>query len=446
MIWTWILISLCVSLLLLKGKNIAPYNLIWIFLPIDKYGVTFAGFTIKPVYIFSLIIVAYAIAKGKFRFKLPRISVTAMFIFLILIVASFLFRTDFSYISDISTYGMFFFTAVCAALSLSLIEGEKDVGQIHDVMIAAAVGYGIVFVVLFTLYEFGIVLPDVIAYDKSDNSVLRIFANPSNGVLYETVRLRGFHLDPKASTITFCLGLASLLGKWIKEGGVVKNLIFTFIIIYTLYLTGSRTAIISAFALIFISLFRFFFGRAKSHKKVVFLSICGCIVFVGLFIVVYRREGVADFIDGLLEGYGNRSGVNDRYGRFTIWREATTTLFENNWFAGLGMGKISQLISSERHAHNTFIEILCASGVFVCAFYIVLFISPVFNTIRNIRKHKKFAFDFASFLLGYISIIVLVTSVSYIASTYLIYVAFLLYTLPGCLEDESARSPALPEL
>ncbi|MBE6708638.1 MAG: O-antigen ligase family protein [Ruminococcaceae bacterium] len=443
MIWLWIIISVSISLFLLKGKNIAPHNLLWVLIPIDNYGINFAGITIKPIFIFSFLIVVYTIIKGTYRFKLPRYTVVSLFIFLTLLIASMLFRTDFDFFVDIVAYGMFFLTAICAAFSLSLIEGRNDIEQILDVFIATAVGFGIVFIALFTLYDVGIVLPDVASNDRFSNSVIESFTNMQNGALIEAVRLRGFNIDPNASTITFCVGFAALLGKWIKTGGVIKNIIFSLIMIYCIYLTGSRTALICVLIMILVSLFRFFFGRTKSHKKIVFLSVCISFALVGIFAIIYRTEYFSRLINNFLEIYRNRSGVNDEYGRFTIWSNAINTLFEHNWYVGLGMGKISDLISSERHAHNTFIEILCASGVFVCLYYIIFFLSPIFTTIKSILKNNHSSYNLLTLLLSYICIIILISSFSHVASTYMIYMALLLLIIPGCLEEEAERMPSL---
>ena len=47
MIWVWIIAAIAISWLLCR-KKVAWYHYIWMLLPVEMYGITIAGATIKP--------------------------------------------------------------------------------------------------------------------------------------------------------------------------------------------------------------------------------------------------------------------------------------------------------------------------------------------------------------------------------------------------------------
>ena len=51
-IWIWIIAAWVLSYLALGKKKTSFEHLIWILLPVDMYGITMAGATIKPYMIF----------------------------------------------------------------------------------------------------------------------------------------------------------------------------------------------------------------------------------------------------------------------------------------------------------------------------------------------------------------------------------------------------------
>lgn len=439
MIWLWVILCVAITAFLLRKKNIAPHNFLWALIPIERYGIVVAGVIIKPVYIMGFILVAFSIIRRDFRLRIPRPVFIMSGIFVLMIVLSMLFRGTADISSDISTYGMMFLNFVIAATSLSLIKGRDDLRQIKDVLIATGVGYGIVFIGLYTLYSFGIVLDGVTSTNVWDDSIFNLYKNVSNGTLSEAIRLRGFFLEPNVSNVCFILGYSSLLGNWIKGGNAVRNTIFALIMVSSVVLTSSRSSLIIIIFLTLIAIMRLFFSRVKSRRKIILISIILCVLFVGSIVFIYSSSMFSYVYDKLIARYLNRSALNDSVGRFTIWKNALSKLMESNWYAGIGSGGVVELTDASKDAHNTIIEVICTSGIFVGIYYVCFFVSPLIYSISRIIKDRRNAFNITTFVYSYMGLLALLTTISHIASIYLSFFAFLLYIIPSCLEEEDYR-------
>ena len=56
MIWVWIIAAIAISWLLCR-KKVAWYHYIWMLLPVEMYGITIAGATIKPYMILGVFMI-----------------------------------------------------------------------------------------------------------------------------------------------------------------------------------------------------------------------------------------------------------------------------------------------------------------------------------------------------------------------------------------------------
>jgi len=440
MIWLWILLALAVTLFLLKDKNIEPHNFIWALLPIDKYGISVLGFIVKPIYLFSVIVVFFTVISKKFRLKLPPTALLSTMLFCIFVVLSTLLKNTVDILLEFRMYGMFIFTIICAAAILSNIKGADDLRQIQDVMIATAVGYGIVFVTLYALYNMGISLPDVVDSDLYANSIFNSYRNVANGELFQTLRLRGFFMDSNTSNIVFIVGLIALLGKWVKNGGFAKNALCFVVIMTNIILSSSRTALVTSTIFIVLSVFRMIFSKTQSRKKIIFLSILLFGLFFASTILLYGNNSIGNIYNNLASRYTNRSSLNDTYGRFTIWKQSLGLLFETNWYAGIGTGALQTIMDVERDSHNTVIEAFCSLGVFAGLYYTIYFLTPLVNSIKMRFTTFKKSKYLSTLIFMYIGILIMLTSVSNLTNTYLIHIALLLTIIPGCVADEEEKN------
>lgn len=77
MIWAWIATAVAISLLFCK-KGISWYHYIWLLLPIEMYGVTIAGATLKPYMLFGICIIASDFIRNK-TIRVPATIIAVVF-------------------------------------------------------------------------------------------------------------------------------------------------------------------------------------------------------------------------------------------------------------------------------------------------------------------------------------------------------------------------------
>lgn len=444
MILLWILLAVTFTVLLLYGKNIEPHNFVWALIPIDRYGITLFGFTLKPVYIYSIFLVGYYIVTKKFRIKItPSVMLSAVVLLISFIVSTF-FRFGTNITRDITLYAMFFFTLVLAICIASMINGKKDLMQIKDVIIATAVGYGILFLIICLLDALGITLPDVKSARIWDNSVLRILRNVYNGQLIEAQKLRGFYLDVNAGSVCFVVGFAAIMNDWLEKGVNIRNIIFTAIISANILLTGSRTAIIAVIIIAALTIFRLFFTKLGSKRKLVFLSVFLLAIILLIVFLLYNTTVINKILDLISNTYFNRSSLNDDKGRLSIWRNALSSINSDTWYCGIGTEKVISL-NSGIDAHSTFIEVICANGIPFGILYILFFLYPFVVAFKK-NDESKVDVEISNIVLIYMSIVIMSSTVSHVSSVYLIYTAILILSFPltmqtpdtseGLIQDE----------
>ena len=67
-IWIWIIASWVLSYLALGKNKVSFEHLIWILLPVDMYGISVAGATIKPYMIFCMILLIRMLIRRDWQF------------------------------------------------------------------------------------------------------------------------------------------------------------------------------------------------------------------------------------------------------------------------------------------------------------------------------------------------------------------------------------------
>jgi len=418
-IWLWIFISLILTLFFLRNKKIELYNLIWAFLPIEKYGIELMGVVIKPVFIFSLIIITYYVLSGRFKFRLPLYSYITTLLFPILIALTLFFRTTSAALGDIKLYALFFFSVVCAASSLSLVSKKDDFRQIRDVIFYTAVGYGLVFFILVNLYNLGFDIPGVWGKTVEGSSIMIELNSVLDGEFISNVRLRGFCNDANYSNIVFILGTVAGIEKWIKDGGGLKNIFPLILFFLNIFYTSSRSGFLIFAILVSICVVRFFFSSSFGKRKILLLS---TILFITLFVIiflVFNSDLVDSIYSSLIKNY-SRSKLTGKLGRFTIWQKSIETVFSSTWYAGIGSKMVIFASTLYRDAHNTFVEVLCTSGLFVAIYYTFYFMYPAYLTAKHRIKRGSSASYGTYVVISYMMIILVNCTVSSIASAYML--------------------------
>lgn len=447
MIWVWIALAVALTALLLKGKNIAPYNFIWALLPIDNYGPVIFGFTLKPMYIYSVIFVAFAALTKRYRLRLSKSAFISTVAYFALMFSVSLLRGS-GFISDIrGYYAVFLVTVICAAAMMSFVEGPDDFRQVEEVLIATAVGFGTVFIVLTALYNLGLGLPDTIVdiYSERSGGILMTFTNMQNGKYVEAVRMRGFFINPNVASSTFIIGFAALLGRAVREERVhhLRNIVYSLVMLVNIILIATRSGLI-VFMLIAVFYFNVFLFSGRNTSRKVWLLVASFVSIALLVLAVLNFDYLSDKLDAIIGQYTNRSGLHDRYGRFTIWSSALSVLMQDrNWLTGTGISQL-QLYTSV-NAHNTWLELACSFGIITGIYSILYFTCPAVNSIRLSAKQGARMSPITSVAVAYLFFILLQCTITDSASRYMTYMVFFLFAANGILRENSdaVPSPAL---
>ena len=78
MMWVWIIAAIAISWLLCR-KKVAWYHYIWMLLPVEMYGITIAGATIKPYMILGVFMIIKNLLDRKAH-KVPAAFVAIIFL------------------------------------------------------------------------------------------------------------------------------------------------------------------------------------------------------------------------------------------------------------------------------------------------------------------------------------------------------------------------------
>ena len=442
MIWVWIALAVALTALLLKGKNIAPYNFIWALLPIDSYGPDIFGFALKPMYIYSVLFVAFAALTKRYKLRISKSAFISTVAYFALMLSVSLLRGE-GFIGDVrGHYAVFAVTVICAAAMMSFVEGPDDFRQVEEVLIATAVGFGIVFIALTSIYNLGIELPDTLVsvYEDRAGGILMHFTNMHNGTFVESIRLRGFFINPNVASSTFIIGFAALLGRAVrkKKTHVIQNIIYSLIMLINIVLIATRSGLI-IFFLIALFYFNVFLFSGKSTKRKVWLIIVS-LVSIALFILaVLNFDFLSDKLDALIGQYTNRSGLRDQYGRFSVWSAALSVLMQGrNWLTGVGVSQLQTYTAV--NAHNTWIELTCSFGIITGIYSVLYFVCPALRSLQLTAKEKLRKSPIASIALSYLFFILLQCTITDSASRYMTYMVFFLFAANSVLrESESTR-------
>lgn len=412
MIWIWISVAILISVFLLRGKHISLENYIWILLPIDMYGISVAGIIVKPYMILCGILFIMYIKNRSGDFFIG--SVIIPFILIgTLIVNIFNGGTDSSLLAIFMV--MLVYTCACVYIS----KAKESISEIPEVVVAASIGYGLVFFVLNILFNMGIRLPDVATRSNLTPGILLALDNMNGDVFYQTYRLRGFNIDPNASVGVFLAAFPIDMIMLISNKGSKKRYLISFLLsLACVYLTNSRMGILAALIIVILTSIRAIKIATREQRRKfiqVIISLGFVLLFAILFSDINQRLG-----KDLFSAYEGRADFNAQYGRGSIWKESIEIWNEKSLFWGVGTGNIRYLISTRRQTHNTWLEWLCGCGLLFGSAVILIFIVLIikgFNTdILGTREDKTL---FQVILMGLMGMVICLIAIDNTTNCYL---------------------------
>ena len=379
-IWFWIVLAWLLSALALGKRHISMEHFVWILLPIDMYGIQVAGITIKPYMVFCGWLFLRMLLNGQTKIKAIRgWTLPAIGIIVILFIVN-MFNSSSLY--SLSAPCMLMVVWFCMTIYTSFW-GETAQDDIPEAMIATGIGYGFVFLIGFLLLTLGIPISGVGASERTEPGFILQFSNMFQGVLIQKWRLRGFTIDPNTMLGTFVFSGIVCLIRILMEGNSKLEWLCLMLSMVCIFLSNSRTGLMCfALALVMSVFAAYWKGSPQIRKRIEVITLI--VIFVMIAVMV-GTDWIRNLISSFLGLYANRSGLNDEYGRFTIWKEAVGILMEKNPFFGIGMGQMQFYTSVNRACHNTWLECLCGNGIILGSIFILFLL---FTLIKGGIKAK----------------------------------------------------------
>lgn len=407
MIWVWIIAAIAISWLLCR-KKVAWYHYIWMLLPVEMYGITIAGATIKPYMILGVFMIIKNILDRKAH-KVPAAFVAIIFLLSVSDILNGLI------IASIMQHVMFLVIIYIAYNYVLISENDDDLLENIEVStIATTIGYGLVFLVAYWFYSRGIGFGGIYTTDRYSAGMLLNFISTGGQT---TVRLRGFCIDPNSVVTTLIPGASFGLARLLyKNGGKFRSLVAVILYAIVMDLSGSRMAVVCTVAMVIIMLMM---GYKQAENKLWWFGLIALVLLVVSFMAVYRFQNIASEVYSFFTA---RAGLNDTGGRFTIWKYNARWLSDNGRLLfGVGQNQISNLTSVGKACHNTWLEWICGTGILLGGMIDLWFVITPFVFLDRLKRNRIFIRDIIPIVLAYVTALICITTVDNITNSVVLF-------------------------
>lgn len=416
MIWAWVAAAVIISWLFCK-KGINWYHYIWLLLPIEMYGVTIAGATLKPYMLFGICIIV-----GDFvRNKTIRVHAAIVAVIFALIFSDYL--TGFV-MASVMQHIMFILVLMIGYCYQNYQCDGIEFDEMGQAALAATIGYGIVFTVAWLMFNRGVTADGIYASERLDAGIVLRLASFGGNV---SSRLRGFCIDPNSVITTLIPGATYALANIVyRKQDIIKSLLAIVVYLAVVFYSGSRMALICSFAMLVIF---FVIGYRKSENKRR-MAVAG-IASVGVLLValIINMDTIILEVAKLwADMFGERASLGSEYGRLTIWKTNIEYLINNSkeWF-GVGQNQIYLLTERGLACHNTWLEWICGTGIILGAIIDFWFIlAPVRFKKRSVGMGGENAQNALPIIMAYITVVVCISTVDNITNPVLLFLMLIL--------------------
>ena len=407
MIWVWIIAAIAISWLLCR-KKVAWYHYIWMLLPVEMYGRTIAGATIKPYMILGVFMIIKNLLDRKAH-KVPAAFVAIIFLLSVSDILNGLI------IASIMQHVMFLVIIYIAYNYVLISENDDDLLENIEVStIATTIGYGLVFLVAYWFYSRGIGFGGIYTTDRYSAGMLLNFISTGGQT---TVRLRGFCIDPNSVVTTLIPGASFGLARLLyKNGGKFRSLVAVILYAIVMDLSGSRMAVVCTVAMVIIMLMM---GYKQAENKLWWFGLIALVLLVVSFMAVYRFQNIASEVYSFFTA---RAGLNDTGGRFTIWKYNARWLSDNGRLLfGVGQNQISNLTTVGKACHNTWLEWICGTGILLGGMIDLWFVITPFVFLDRLKRNRIFIRDIIPIVLAYVTALICITTVDNITNSVVLF-------------------------
>jgi hypothetical protein len=179
-------------------------------------------------------------------------------------------------------------------------------------------------------------------------------------------------------------------------------------------------------ALMLVTMFIIGYRETTNRKNWNIVAIMATVIVI-LLMALRGRNILTGLILEIEEFFSSRASLFDNAGRFTIWKSNFIYLFEQNriWF-GVGQNQISNLTSQGKAFHNTWLEWLSGTGIFIGTGICLWFI-----TAPRVLKRKCYEVEvdyrhyFEPLVLAYWTVLIAVTTVDNITNSVMLFLLVL---------------------
>jgi len=204
-------------------------------------------------------------------------------------------------------------------------------------------------------------------------------------VLYEVQRPSGPFENPNifANYLLFVLAIQLYLYTRIIKQSVKKLMLFAILMaVLTVFITGSRGAIIGIIGSLFISVLLIIAINANSVKQNLKELLIGFPIFFAIFASLFSQTASFNRLSATLSGQVRNLDI-----RIQLWSTAINA-FTTNPIFGVGIGQFPQYatytgLAREIFPHNTFLRLASETGLIGIGFFVSIFVFSIRDAVRN---------------------------------------------------------------
>lgn len=430
MIWIWIAAAILLSLVALKGKKISFENLIWILLPVDMYGISM-GFTLKPYMIFSVILLIRLFIKKNAKLYIGgNWYPVGIFLCFAAFVVNFFnggtLPSVMSIMMVIVVYG-------CALIYVSNIDNSFN--EIPDVIVAASIGYGAVFIFAYLVTQMGGAIEGAATVDRMTPGIVMRFGNMLGGNYVQAYRLRGFNIDPNTLIGVFLAAISvDVITIFSDRENKKESIVSIVVCILCIIFSNSRMGLACGIVTILFSAFLCIQNlQGERKRKIVILTF----LLVAVLSVAYAMSGIGTVVmEQFNSVYANRSGLSDEYGRGTIWKETIDLWVQKGLWFGVGTEQMQYISSKQLSCHNTWLEWLCGCGLIIGGGVVLYFVAMAFGFFRNrLKGYTEDMITYQAIMIGFLGMLFSLVTVDNLTNSYLWFFAITMQKITTQLAD-----------